>query len=85
MFSTRFQAPCDLHVYITIFKMDGLGFADHEHWGMSIKTTQLVLDYSETLKRSRSNEEASVAMVFFFLFLFFFLSSSSSFFFPLIF
>ena len=44
--------------------MDGLGLADHEHWGMSIKSTQLVLDYSETLKRSRLNEEASVARRF---------------------
>ena len=43
--------------------MDGLGLADHEHWGMRIKSTQLVLDYSETLKRSRLNEEASVARV----------------------
>ena len=30
----------------------GSQVADHEHWGMSIKSTQLVLDYSETLNRS---------------------------------
>ena len=47
-------------IYITMFRMDGLGrgLADHERWGMSIKSTQLVLDYSEPLKRSRLNEEA---------------------------
>ena len=31
---------------------------------MSIKSTHLALDYSETLKRSRLNEEASVARRF---------------------
>ena len=64
MLSTPFRALCDHHVYITMFKMDGLGLAEHEHWGMSIKSTQRVLDYSETLKRSRLNEEASVARVY---------------------
>ena len=63
MSSTPFRAPCDHHVYVTMFKLDGLCLADHEQWGMSIKSTQLVLDYSETLKRSQSNEEASVARV----------------------
>ena len=34
MFSTPFQAPCDHHVFITkMFKMDGVGLADHEQWG----------------------------------------------------
>ena len=47
-----------------MFKIDGLGLADHEHWGMSIKSTYLVLEYSETLKISRLNEEESVAMRF---------------------
>ena len=59
MFSTPFRAPRDHHAYNTMFKMDGLGLADHEYWGMSIKSTHLVLDYSETLKRR--NEEASVS------------------------
>ena len=63
MFSTLFQAPCDHHVYIPMFKIDGLGLADREHWGMRIQSTRLVLDYSETLKRSQLNEEASVAGV----------------------
>ena len=57
------KPPLDRHVYITMFKMDGLGLADHERWDMSIKSTHLVLDYSETLKRSRLNEEANVARV----------------------
>ena len=58
MFSTPLWAPRDHHVYITMFKLDGLGLADHEHWGMSIKSTQLILDYSETLKRSQLNERS---------------------------
>ena len=64
MFSTPFWAAHDHHACITMFKMDGLGFADHEHWGMSIKSTHLLLDYSETLKRSQLNEQASVARRF---------------------
>ena len=69
MFSTPFRALPDNYVYITMFKMDGLGLADHEHWGMSIKSTHLVLDYSlnysQTLKRSWLHEEASVARCFY--------------------
>ena len=61
MFSTPFPAPRDHHVYITLFKMDGLGLADHEHWDINIKSTHPVLDYSETLQTSRLHEEASVA------------------------
>ena len=57
MFLTPFQAACDHHEYITLFKMDGLGLADHEQWGMCIKSTHLALDYSETLKTSRLNEK----------------------------
>ena len=63
MFSTSLRTPRAHHLYITMFKMDGLGLADHEHMGVSIQSTQLVLDYSETLKRSRLNEEASVVWV----------------------
>ena len=62
MFSTHFRALRDHNVYITMFKKDGLGLADHEHWGMSTKSTHLVLDYSATLKISRLHEEASVAL-----------------------
>ena len=59
-----FRTLHDHHANITMFKMDGLGLADHEHAGMSIKSTHPVFNYSETLKRSRSNEEASDARRF---------------------
>ena len=64
VFSAPFRAAHDNYVYITMFNMDGLGLADYEHWGMSINSTHLVLDYSPTLKRSRLHEEASVARRF---------------------
>ena len=65
MFSTPFQAPCDHHVYITMFKMDGLGLAEHKHWGMSVKSFQLVLEYSETLKtKSVKGSEATQKLCF---------------------
>ena len=62
MFSTPFRAARDHHEYITMFKMDGLGLADHEHWSMSIKSTHLALDYLETLKRSGLNEEVNAVV-----------------------
>ena len=61
MFLTPFQAPRDHHAYITMFKMDGLGLADHEHWGMSIKSTQLVLDYSTLLNVEKKSVKWSEA------------------------
>ena len=44
--------------------MDWVLMHDHEHWGMSIKSTHLVLDYSQTLKLCRLHDEASVARRF---------------------
>ena len=64
MFSIPFRAARDHHIYITMFKTDGLGLTDHEHWGMSVKSTHLALDYSDMLKRSWLHEEASFATLF---------------------
>ena len=43
MLSTPLRAPRDHHIaYNTMFKMDGLGLADHEHWGMRDVEKKLV-------------------------------------------
>ena len=64
MFSTPFQAACDHHVYITMFKMGGLGLLGHEHLGHEhkINPTRIGL-FRNVEKKSRLNEEASVARV----------------------
>ena len=57
MFSTPFQAPCDHHVYIKMIKMDGLGLADHEHWGIEHKI------YPTSIGLFRNVERKSEAQV----------------------
>ena len=63
MLSPPFPAICRHYIYIKMFTMDAMCFSYHEHWGMRITWTHVVLDYSYTYKISWLHE-VSVVMHF---------------------